>query len=183
VGAAQGSRRLNGQQADEGASGVYQHAIEVLASGDPATFEALAAEVEAFPHGEDPFVGRRWVTNAIDLGAQSSVAWMLRRGVDLNLRDDEGYTPLHSALERKRSDRFEVLELLLAAGAPVNLKGKNDWTPAHMAAAYDDVDAPRLLVRFGADLTIRTTIDDYSTPLEEARTLGKAAAAKYLDSL
>jgi ankyrin repeat protein len=108
---------------------------------------------------------------------------MLEHGVDLKFRNDEGYTPLHSAIDRERSDRHEVLEMLLAAGAPVNLKGINDWTPAHMAAARDDVDALRLLVRYGADLTIRTDIDDYATPLEEARTLGKLAAAQYLESV
>jgi ankyrin repeat protein len=65
----------------------------------------------------------------------------------------------------------------------VNRKGINDWTPAHMAAARDDVEALRLLVRYGADLTIRTDIDDYSTPLEEARSMGKLNAASYLESV
>ena len=32
-------------------------------------------------------------------------------------------------------------------------------------------------------LTIRTDIDDYATPLEEARNLGKANAASYLASV
>ena len=64
----------------------------------------------------------------------------------------------------------------------VNLKGVNDWTPAHMAAARDDVDALRVLVAHGADLSIRTEIDDYATPLEEARNLGKLNALRYLSS-
>ena len=53
----------------------------------------------------------------------------------------------------------------------MNLKGVNDWTPAHMAAARDDVEALRVLVAHGADVSIRTTIDGYATPLEEARNL------------
>jgi ankyrin repeat protein len=56
--------------------------------------------------------------------------------------------------------------MLLKAGAPVNRKGINDWTPAHMAAARYDVGVLRLLVRYSADLAIRTDIDDYATPLE-----------------
>jgi uncharacterized protein len=65
----------------------------------------------------------------------------------------------------------------------VNRKGINDWTPAHMAAARDDVEALRLLVRYRADLNIRTDIDDYATPLEEARNLGKVNAVNYLESV
>jgi len=38
-------------------------------------------------------------------------------------------------------------------------------------------------VRYGADLTIRTEIDDYATPLEEARNLGKLEAVKYLEGV
>jgi hypothetical protein len=52
-----------------------------------------------------------------------------------------------------------------------------------MAAARDDVEALRILVRHGADLSIRTEIDDCTTPLEEARHLGKMNAAKYLETL
>jgi ankyrin repeat protein len=161
----------------------YQRGLDALASADPEGLQALGRELDGFPHGEDPYIGRRWITNAIDVGSKESVRWMLRQAVDLNFRDDEGYTPLHSAIDRERPDRYEVLDMLLAAGASVNLKGVNDWTPAHMAAARDDVEALRLLVRYGADLTIRTEIDDYATPLEEARNLGKLAAAKYLESV
>lgn len=136
-----------------------------------------------FHTGKIPILGRRWITNAIDVGSQTAVQWLLGQGVDLNFRDDEGYTPLHSAIDRQLGDKHQVLALLLAAGAPVNRKGLNDWTPAHMAAARDDVEALRLLVQYGADLTMRTDIDDYATPLEEARSLGKLSAARYLESV
>ena len=76
-----------------------------------------------------------------------------------------------------------MLELLLTAGAAINLKGVNDWTPAHMGASLDGVEALRILVRHGADLAIRTDIDDYATPPEEARNLGTLKAAQYLESV
>jgi ankyrin repeat protein len=161
----------------------YQRGLTVLESGDDAALEGLANELVGFPHGEDPYVGRRWITNAIDIGSKASIQWMLTQSVDLNYRDAEGYTPVHSALGRELPDRHQVLELLLAAGAPVNLKGVNDWTPAHMAAAHNDVEALRILVRYGADLTIRTDIDDYATPLEEARNLGKLEAVRFLEGV
>jgi ankyrin repeat protein len=161
----------------------YQRAVAVLASGTREQLEALRSEIETFPHGVDSLIGRRWIMTAIGSGSGTAVEWMLERGVELKFCEADGYTPLHLALERTRGDKLKVLERLLAAGASVNLKGINDWTPAHMAAASDDVEALRILVRHGADLSIRTTIDDYATPLEEAQNLGKLNAAKYLASV
>jgi ankyrin repeat protein len=165
------------------AMGRYTRAISLLESAGAEEMRVLEREFEGFPEGVDPYLGNRWITNAIDVGAAESVRWILDHGVDLSFRDDCGYTPLHSALERERDDRLELLEGLLRAGAPVDLKGINDWTPAHMAAARDDVDALRLLVAYGADLSIRTEIDDRATPLEEARTLGKRNAVGYLEGI
>ena len=157
--------------------------FESLASGDTARLEQLALEIQDFPHGADKFISRRWITNAIDAGSLPSVNWMLKHRVDLNFRDAEGYSPLHSALEQPEPVRYELLKLLIQAGAPINIKGVNDWTPAHAAAARDDVQALKILVAHGADLTIRTSIDDFATPLEEARNLGKLDAAKFLESV
>lgn len=160
----------------------FKRQFETLACGDIARLEQLARDLPGFPHGADDFMHRRWITNAIDSGSARSVEWMLEMGVDLNFRDAEGYTPLHSALEQPEQVRYKLLELLIEASAPINSKGLNDWTPAHAAAARDDVEALKILVRHGADLNIRTCIDDYATPLEEARNLGKQAAVEFLES-
>lgn len=161
----------------------YRDILEVLKSGDVDAWENLAQKLQDFPEGVDDLVHRRWIINAIDRGSLACVSWMIKRGVDLSFRDEEGYTPLHAAIESSNEDKYELLRLLLSAGAPVNLKGINDWTPAHMAAARDDVKALRLLVQFGADLSIRTEIDEYATPLEEAQSLGKSNAAAYLETV
>lgn len=160
-----------------------EHARAVLRAGRIDGLEALEREIEGFPHGADAHMNERWILHALDVGPLDTVRWMVDRGVDLGFCDEAGYTPLLSALERTDDERLAVLELLLRAGAPVDAKGIHDWTPAHMAAARDDVDALRVLVAHGADLSIRTVIDDCATPLEEARSLGKQAAARYLESV
>ena len=149
----------------------YNYFIEVLQSGSCDDLEELASLEEDFPQGKDGRVMRHWITNAIDCGSQEAIRWILGKKVDLIFCDDEGYTVLHSAMERDKDDRYEVMELLLKFGADINLKGINDWTPAHMAAAKNDVTALKIFVKYGADLSIRTDIDDYATPLEEARIL------------
>jgi ankyrin repeat protein len=161
----------------------YERILGLLRTGTRADFEVLAGAVQEFPGGVDGFIGRRWIINAIDIGSRTSVEWMLAKGVDLAFRDEEGRTPMHAALDREGTERYELLELLLGAGAATNLKGANDWTPAHLAAARDDVEGLRILVRHGADLTIRTDIDDYATPLEQARILGKTKAVSFLESV
>jgi len=161
----------------------FDHVIALLRSGTPDEWEALCRTIPGFPNGTDDFVGRRSITHAVVEGSKASVEWMLTKGVELDFRDGEGYTPVLTAIERRTKDKYEVLEALLRAGASANLRGINDWTPAHMAAARDDVEALKILVRYKANLAIRTEIDDFATPLEEARTLGKTKAAKYLETI
>jgi ankyrin repeat protein len=161
----------------------YDRAIDILANGTEEELEAFACENLAFPDGVDGFIHRRWITNAIDCGSKRAVEWMLRRGVDLSFRDDEGFTVLHSAIDRAGDAKYDILEALLKAGAPVNAHGIEDWTPAHMAAARGDVAALKLLIEYGADLTIRTRIDHYATPLGEARSLGVTSTARFLEEL
>lgn len=156
---------------------------EALRSADPRRLEELTALVDGFPDGEDPVTFRRWILHAIADAPLATIEWMLDYGVDLSFCDEAGYTPLLAAVESTREDRLDVLRRLIAARAPLNVKGINDWTPAHMAAARDDVEVLRLLVDSGADLTIRTDIDDRATPIEEARNLGKTRAVAFLEGL
>jgi ankyrin repeat protein len=164
---------VNGPERDD-----YELVLAALADGRLDALEELAVLIPGFPEGEDSFLGRRWIINAIDVGTLTAIEWVIGKGVDLSFQDQGGYTPLHAALERD-AGRYDLLELLLTAGAPVNARGVNDWTPAHMAAVRDDVEALRILAAHGADLTIRTNIDDYATPLEEARILGSEKAVRY----
>src|SRR5688500_9522047 len=98
----------------------YLRAIAVLETGSLAELEQLAAEIHEFPEGADPYIGRRWIINAIDCGSTMAIRWMLGKGVHLHFRDEEGTTPLHAAIESSRADKHDVLELLIVAGAPLN---------------------------------------------------------------
>jgi ankyrin repeat protein len=162
----------------------YDDIMEPLMAGDVTALEEIASIVEGFPSGKDDFVSRHWITNAIDCGTKEVVAWMLSKKVPVVFRDDEGCTVLHSAIDREKPDRFEIIRMLLEAGADINAHGFNDWTPAHQAAVRDDVESLKILVEAGADLSIQTRIDNYATPLEEAEILGKSPnAVAYLRNI
>ncbi len=161
----------------------YTNIIDILIRGNIRELEELAELLNDFPKGSDDYINRKWIINAVDVGAVSTVEWMLSKSVELDFRDCEGYTPILSALEREEPDKHEILKLLINHGAPINQKGVNDWTPLHMAAARNDVTSLRILIEHGADKTIRTEIDDYATPLEEAVSLDCKDAVKYLQSI
>jgi hypothetical protein len=165
---------------------VFAEAMKVLADGTLEELESLASRMPPFPKGEDSFHGSPWITNAIQSGSRQAIYWILGREVNLNSVDPQGCTPLHAAIERGSDDKYEIIGALLKGGAPVNLHGINvvdDYTPAHLAAARDDVGSLKLLVQYGADLQIRTRIDRFATPLEEAEYLGAMNALRYLREL
>ena len=161
----------------------YQYLMDLLASGDIEKLEEATLMIDDFPNGKDNFLHRDWITNSIDCGSLNSVKWVLEKGVSLEFRDQEGLTPLLSAIDRDLSDKYEILELLIKYGAPINKKGWNDWTPLHQAAVREDIEALEILVKNDADLNIKTTIDDYATPLEEAKIMNCQKSVEFLQNV
>ncbi len=159
----------------------YEYLISLLKSGDIERLEEASLVIEDFPDGMDSFLHRHWISNAIDCGCLTTIQWILQKGVNLSFEPDDGYTALLSALDREEDDRYIVIELLIKHGAPINQRGINDWTPLHKAAVDEDIHALELLIKNGAALEIRTRIDDYATPLEEARILGRKKAVAFLE--
>jgi len=158
----------------------YADAIGFLRSSDIQDFLYLEKMIAGFPSGCDDFINRYWITNAIDCGSLESVKWIVSKGVKLNFRDDEGYSPIHSCINRDFPDKYEILKILIDADADIHIHGTNDYTPLHLAAALDDLKAIKILLQAGANIDSRTRIDEYATPEEEARSMGSHMAADFL---
>ena len=162
----------------------FEHIMSAIMRGDIATLDEIALMVDDFPCGRDDLVHRHWITNGIGCGAMAVVEWMLQHGASVQFEADDGYSVLHSVLERQKADRLAMLRLLIEAGANVNVHGIHDYTPAHMAATRNDVEALKILIEAGADLSARTRVDECATPLEEAIHMGGAEeAVLFLQSL
>jgi hypothetical protein len=83
-------------------------------------------------------------------GLTTSVKRLLSiRNINVNVKDVNGWTPLHYAAE---NGHVEIARLLLQNGADVNAKGYDGWTPLHFAAIFGHVDILHLLVENGANL-------------------------------
>jgi uncharacterized protein len=124
----------------------YKHIMSAIMSGDIAALDEVALIVDDFPCGRDDFIHRHWITNGVDCGNMAVVEWMLQHGASVHFEAADGYSVLHSVLERQKADRHSMLRLLLQTGADVNIHGIHDYTPAHMAATRNDVEALKILI-------------------------------------
>lgn len=153
-----------------------------LADGDLEKLEFASQVVDSFPHDKDGFFGTHWIVHAIGSGCVSSVKWMIEKGVDPCVRPDDGYPPLLACIDNPSAGKHQILGTLIDAGADINQRGINGWTPLHLAAIRDDEKAMHMLLTAGADRTITTQVDDNATAEEEARILGNLKSADFIAS-
>jgi len=109
-------------------------------------------------------------------GALEEMAGLLMAGHDVNARDADGCTPIFYAAGSK-----ETMQFLLYNKAEVNITNRLGNSPLHYAAAKNSVECTELLVRYGADRSIRCGIG--LTPLQLASSLRKDQAVEYLRKL
>ena len=77
---------------------------------------------------------------------------LLQAGVSPNVRDEDGRTPLFSAV---LGGSIGLVGLLLEAGAGVSLRDNQGFTPLHFAAQEYLPEMARLLIAKGADVEAR----------------------------
>jgi len=87
-------------------------------------------------------------------GHKDVVELLLAKGADVNAKDINRGTPLHSAAGGAISTietqgHTDAVELLLAKGADGNAKNANGWTPLYLARYYERRGAAELLRRHG----------------------------------
>jgi uncharacterized protein len=152
-------------------------------AGDMAALRAALDDPPDFPNCRQPFdlaVGDHPLEYAIYWSPLSFIEQLLGLGADPNYLDPAGFPPLIAALSARRPDKLQVLEALLASGADVGQRGVNDWTPLHYAVVERDAEAVRLLLAHGADPMLKTRIDDFTSPLEDADAAGFTSGAELM---
>lgn len=98
--------------------------------------------------------GETMLHRAARLGHLDVVIYCLQSGdVDVNTKDNAGYTPLHECCV---SGNLEIARLLLSRGANVNCASQDGIRPIHDAVENDNVEMVRLLIVYGADPTLAT---------------------------
>ena len=79
---------------------------------------------------------------------------LIDKGANVNAKDGDDLTPLHSAVV---SDQVEVAELLIAQGAKVDAKSKHGKTPLYWAVYRRNLGTVQCLLDGGADVNAKTT--------------------------
>lgn len=91
----------------------------------------------------------RGLWSLVLFGQPDEVEDRLRKGVDVNIKDQSGYSPLHYAA--RRGD-LGICQLLLKYSAQVDATTKaGQATPLHRASFMGHSDVVRLLLDHGAD--------------------------------
>jgi ankyrin repeat protein len=85
-------------------------------------------------------------------GNIEKVRKLLKEGVDPNVKDANGRTPLHHAA---RGGYIDIISFLLERKADPNIKDESGRTPLHEAASGGHADVIRLLLDMGMDLNSR----------------------------
>ena len=99
--------------------------------------------------------------------------------VDVNAKDEDGWTPLQDAATFGHK---EIVELLITKGADVNAKTEEGETPLHTAVSNDHKEIIELLIKEGADVNAVAMDDVFSdqTPLDAANKYNQGAVAVLL---
>ena len=114
-----------------------------LLDDDPSAVDAVAAD------------GFRPLQLAAFFGQVAAARLLVQRGADVDAvaGNDAGLRALHSAVAGRH---FEVVELLLAAGADPGPRQQGGFTPLMAAALHGDAPVAAALLAAGADPTARS---------------------------
>lgn len=156
------------------------HLHEAFVKGDMERVRAELGHPSDFPNGRFGLCEDLPLEYALYHAPIALVRALLEAGADANFPSKEGSPSLFAALSSNHPDRGERVALLLDFGADIHQRCVNDFTPLHVAATRNQADAVALLLSRGADPNLRTRIDHYATPLEEATRYGALDAAEML---
>jgi len=101
------------------------------------------------------YTGRYWSTGfhcATNAGFFNIARNAISAGIDINIRDSFGHTPLHYRCLHDRRPGPNMTELLLANGADVHAKNIRGQTPLHIAAWSAESKDIALMLDKGADV-------------------------------
>jgi ankyrin repeat protein len=154
---------------------------EAYVRGDLEALKALLGNPPDFPNCRGSRgVGEIILEYAICWSPLHFIRILLELGANPNYEDHAGFHSLIAALSTEREDKRAIVEMLLAFGADIQQRGVNGYTPLHYAAVQNDIRMLELLLARGADPNVRTDVDDYTTPLEEAERCGRRETIQIL---
>nr|CAI5855029.1 unnamed protein product [Callosobruchus analis] len=112
---------------------------------DDIELAKLLLDLEEDPNECTNAEGATPLHSATELNNVAMVSLLVDNKADVNLKDIDGYTPLHVASTTR--DSLEVLKTLTTNGASCEAKTFNGDLPIHLAAGYGNIEALRFLYK------------------------------------
>ena len=104
---------------------------------------------------------------------------LLKHGADINAQDNNGNTPLFTAI--RRSANSKVIDILLKHNADVNIANNAGQTPIFIAASRGHINTVEKLIESGADVNIKDA--DGETPLTIVRSKQEEYIHEYMKKI
>ena len=142
-------------------------------------FAKILIEAGADYNFKEKSLGKTSLRAAAHFGRTEMVQLLLDLGLDPDVRDDWGWTPLHVAINPETAkalidggadihakakdgnqaihsligeNMLDSVKYLLSLGVDVNTHGKNNITPLHQAVIFNHVDGAKMLLENGANI-------------------------------
>ena len=112
---------------------------------------------------------------ASTIGDVAEIKSLVARGANVNLADEDDWTPLQLA---SQNGCVEAIKALIEAEANVNLADKDGWTTLHLASQSGHSEVVKLLVEIGLDVNALNRYD--RTPLHLASRIGYSEVVEFL---
>jgi hypothetical protein len=139
-----------------------------VVAGDLEALRDALGDPDDFPNCITPLAIGDLLIYSVYWGPLTLIEGLIAAGAAVNAEVLDGFPVLNALMTTDRSDRLQVLDVLLAAGADPNARGINDWSALHYAVLQDDIAAADRLLSSGADPHRKTRIDDLSSPMDDA---------------
>ncbi len=88
----------------------------------------------------------------------TAIHTLYKAGASLNVKDNDGNFPIHSAA---KSGNVEIINLLINAGASPNVKNNDGNFPIHSVAKSGNVEIINLLINARASLNVKNKNDQF----------------------
>eukprot|EP00052_Salpingoeca_macrocollata_P015918 m.127424 g.127424 ORF g.127424 m.127424 type:complete len:403 (-) comp19855_c0_seq1:51-1259(-) len=124
---------------------------QAVARGDLKMTEALLERGAKNPSTNPILLKVDRFRPSLHTSAKDLLNLLLKYKVDVNASNSQGVTALHHHFKWP-----DYLEALVEAGALVDAKDEDGWTPLHLAVVMRDTKAIKSLLAHGADPTIKT---------------------------